>query len=75
MMCSAASMQEANADLHELPVDSGPDLIELANNSMLSHVNGHLCQEDLAALPQQVLIRQPVPAVVHLLHLYSRHKH
>ena len=70
----ACSMQHANADLHELSVDSGSDLIELANNSMLSHINGHLCQEYLAALPQQVLIRQPVPAVVHLLHLDSKHK-
>lgn len=38
---------------------------------MLGNVNGHLCKEDLATLPQQVLIRQPVPAVVHFLHLIT----
>ena len=57
--------------LHELPIHPWPDLIELAHNCMLGDVDGHLCKEDLATLPQQVLIRQPVPAVVHLLHLMT----
>ncbi len=58
-----------NADLHELSVNSWPDLIELAHNSMLGHINGHFSQEDLATLPEQVLVRQPVPTVIHLLYL------
>lgn len=63
------SGQEQVTDLHELSVHPRPDLVELAHHSMLCHVDGNLCNEDLATLSQQVLIRQPVPAVVHLLHL------
>ena len=59
------------ADLHELSVDSRPDLIELAHNSMLSHINGHFGKEDLATLPQQLLVWQPMPAVVHFLYLQT----
>ena len=62
-------MNQDDADLHELSVNSWPDLIEFAHNSMLGHINGHFSQEDLATLPQQVLVRQPVPTVIHLLHL------
>lgn len=36
---------------------------------MLGHIDGHFSQEDLATLPQQILVWQPVPTVVHLLYL------
>ena len=54
--------------LHELSVYSWPDFIEFPHHSMLGHINGQFSQKDLATLPQQVLIRQPVstrPVVAH----------
>lgn len=39
-------------NLHELSVYSRPYFIELAHNSMLSHINGHFSKEDLTTLPQ-----------------------
>lgn len=59
------------ADLHEFSVHPRSDFIEFADNSMLGYINGHFCCKDLATLPQQVLIGQPTPTVVHLLYLVS----
>lgn len=62
--------------LHKLAIHAWSDLIELAHHSMLGDVNHNLCQKDLPALPQELPAWQPLPAVVHFLHLKaSTHFH
>ncbi len=61
-------------NLHELLIDTRPDLIELSQDGMLDDIDDHLRPENLATLPQQVGMWPPAAAAVHLFHHHKQQR-